>query len=105
MTNYFRLTAYNEKEDLSVIIDSNGKFDKLWQFSSYVLQKGFKILEVSNADNFLDVNIDYADKDTEHVLLRAAQSGKPNYITHYIGDTPYKAVQVNDMIYVPNKNM
>ena len=103
MTNYFRITAYHEKEDLSVIMDSNGKFEKLWQFSSYMLQKGFKVLEVSNADNFLDVNIDYADKDTEHVLLRAAQTGKPNYITEYIGDVPYKAVQVNDMIYIPER--
>ncbi len=103
MTNYFRITAYHEKENLSAIIDSNGKFEKLWQFSSYVLQKGFTILEVSNADNFIDVNFDLANKDTQHVLLRAAQSGKPEYIKHYIGDVPYKAVQVNDMIYIPER--
>ncbi|MDE6473493.1 MAG: hypothetical protein K2L70_00130 [Clostridia bacterium] len=103
MTNYFRITAYYEKEDLSVIIDSNGMFEKLWQFSSYILQKGLKVLEVSNADNFIDVNTQLANKDTQHVLLRAVHKGKPEYITHYIGDVPYKAVKINDIIYVPER--
>lgn len=29
MNNYFRITAYHPAEDLSVIADSNGKFEKL----------------------------------------------------------------------------
>ncbi len=104
MTNYFRITAYHEKEDLSVIMDSNGKFEKLWQFSSYMLQKGFKVLEVSNADNFLDVNLDLADRDTQHVLLRAVHKGKPKYITHSINSVTYKAVKVDYIVYIPDKN-
>ena len=105
MTNYFRITAYYEKEDLSVIIDSNGMFEKLWQFSAYVLQKGMKVLEVSNTDNFIDVNTQLADKDTQHVLLRAVHKGKPEYITQTIDGVTYKAIQVKDMIYIPERSI
>ena len=60
MANYFRITAYHPTENLSVIMDSNGLFEKLWHFSSFMVSKGFKILE-----------------DTVHVILRACKSGKP----------------------------
>ncbi len=103
MTNYFRITAYYEKEDLSVIIDSNGMFEKLWQFSSYIVQKGLKVLEISNADNFIDVNTELAEKDTQHVLLRAVCKGKPEYTTQMIDSIEYKAIKVDNVIYVPNK--
>lgn len=103
MTNYFRITAYYEKEDLSMIIDSNGMFEKLWQFSSYIVQKGLKVLEISNADNFIDINTQLADKDTQHVLLRAVDKGKPEYIPQTIDGKEYKAVGVKDMVYVPDK--
>ena len=43
MSNYFRITAYHPEQDLSAIFDSNGYFEKLWQFSAYLIQKGFKI--------------------------------------------------------------
>lgn len=102
MTNYFRITAYYEKEDLSMIIDSNGMFEKLWQFSSYIVQKGLKVLEISNADNFIDVNTQLADRDTQHVLLRAVHKGKPEYVKQTIDGKEYRAVKVNGMIYVLN---
>lgn len=103
MTNYFRITAYYEKEDLSAIIDSNGMFEKLWQFSSYIVQKGLKVLEISNADNFIDVNTELANRDTQHVLLRAVYKGKPEYTTQTIDGIEYKAIKVDNVIYVPNK--
>lgn len=103
MTNYFRITAYYENEDLSMIIDSNGMFEKLWQFSSYIVQKGLKVLEISNADNFIDVNTKLAENDTQHVLLRAVDKGKLEYITHTIDGITYKAIKVDDVIYVPEK--
>ncbi len=103
MTNYFRITAYYEKEDLSMIIDSNGMFEKLWQFSSYIVQKGLKVLEISNADNFIDVNTQLAEKDTHHVLLRAVHKGKLEYIKQAIDGRTYKAIIVKDMIYIPDK--
>ena len=37
MANYFRITVYHPVEDFSAIIDSCGMFDKLWQFSSYMV--------------------------------------------------------------------
>ena len=52
MSNYFRITAYHPAENLSVIFDSNGYFEKLWQFSAYLIQKGFKIIEVGNEEKF-----------------------------------------------------
>ena len=52
MANYFRITAYHPAKNICAIFDSNGRFEKLWQFSSCLVQKGFKIVEVGNADKF-----------------------------------------------------
>ena len=54
MTNYFRITAYHPEQNISVIMDSYGKFAKLWQFSAYMVQKGFKVLAVGNDETFFD---------------------------------------------------
>lgn len=42
MSNYFRITAYHPANNICAIFDSNGRFGKLWQFSAYLVQKGFK---------------------------------------------------------------
>jgi hypothetical protein len=92
MSNYFRITAYHPEHDISVIMDCNGMFEKLWQFSSYMVQKGFKIIEVGNEDKFIDgdiVKIDEYDKD--HIYCRASGDGKPTVI----GDT----IEVNGIKY------
>ena len=52
MANYFRITAYHPTENFSVIMDSNGMFEKLWQFSSFMVSKGFKIIEVGGEGKF-----------------------------------------------------
>ena len=49
MNNYYRITGYCEKEDFCFIMDCYGMFEKLWQFSSYLLQKGLKVLEIGRA--------------------------------------------------------
>lgn len=74
--NYFRITAYNKEEDFSCILDSNGMFEKLWQFSSYLVNKGLNIIDASKLENITDTNIDNANVDTEHIILRATQDGK-----------------------------
>ena len=74
--NYFRITAYHPNEDISVILDSNGRFEKLWEFSSFLVQKGFKIIEVSKEDAFEEGNL-MKYKKSSKLLLRAAGSGKP----------------------------
>lgn len=74
--NYFRITAYNKEEDFSCILDSNGMFEKLWQFSSYLVNKGLNIIDASKLENIIDTNIKPAGEDTEHIILRATQDGK-----------------------------
>ncbi len=95
MSNYFRITAYHSTENLSVIIDSYGMFEKLWQFSAYMVQKGFKIIAVGNDETFADGNI---EKETEQepnkVILQACCTGTPNI-------TKGK-VEVNGKFYTPN---
>ena len=93
MKNYFRITAYNSAEDISVIMDSNGVFEKIWQFSSLLVQKGFKILEVGNEEKFLDGNSDRAPEDKQKIILRACSKGQPIYN----GNT----VQVSGRYYIP----
>lgn len=77
MANYFRITAYHPTENLSVIMDSNGLFEKLWQFSSFMVSKGFKIIEVGGEDKFNEGDMPKAEYDNVHVILRACKSGEP----------------------------
>ena len=77
MNNYFRITAYNKNENISIIMDSYGRFEKLWQFSSYLISKGFTIIEVGSTDIFTDGNFKKVDYDKAHVILRAAHYGEP----------------------------
>ena len=100
---YFRITAYHPQDDFSFIVDSNGKFEKLWQFSSYLIQKGIKVIEVSRLEDIIDINIEPAQEDKDHFLLRATADGKPEYVEHNINGATYKAVKVADRLYVPNK--
>ena len=88
---YFRVTVYHPAEDVSAIIDSNGYFEKLWQLSAALVQKGFKILEVGADDRFLDGDFPKTEADSQHLLLRACKTGRPKYIndTVQIGDKGY----------------
>ena len=76
MANYFRITAYHPAENLSAIFDSNGRFEKLWQFSAFLVQKGFKIVEVGADDKFREGNIPKVPKDTS-LILRDCAKGEP----------------------------
>lgn len=76
MANYFRITAYHPAENLSAIFDSNGRFEKLWQFSAFLVQKGFKIVEVGSDDKFREGNIPKVPEDTS-LILRACSKGEP----------------------------
>lgn len=101
-TQYFRITAYHEKENLSAIFDSYGMFEKLWQFSSYLIPKGFKIIEVSAEDKFLDGNIERVTEPEEKIFLRAVSKGKPLYKEYTLNGDTYQAVQVNEKTYIPD---
>ena len=77
MANYFRITGYHKEEDYCFIIDSYGKFEKLWQFSSYLVNKGLQILEVSKEEDLTDGNIPRAEYNETELILRACMKGKP----------------------------
>ena len=100
--NYFRITGYVPQDNYCFIIDSNGFYEKLWQFSSFLVQKGIKIVEVSNIDKIIDINIKPAKLDNNHIILRAIAKGKPEYINQTTNGSTYKAIKVADKIYIPN---
>ena len=103
MKNYFRITGYCPEHDFCFIIDSNGMFEKLWQFSAHLISKGLKVLEVSNAEKFQDINIPKAEPNSQNLILRATADGKPEYIDQIINGATHKAIKVADKIYMPNK--
>ena len=59
-------------------MDSYGLFEKLWQFSSFMVSKGFKIIEVGGEDKFNEGDMPKAERDTVHIILRACKSGQPD---------------------------
>lgn len=101
---YFRLTAYNQAKDISVIMGSNGMYEKLWQFSAMVIQEGFEVLEVSDDGDFLDVNITKAGPETAKIIMRAQSKGRPENIMYKLNGITYRAVKVAEKVYIPDKN-
>lgn len=77
MVNYFRITAYHPAKNISAVFDSNGMFEKLWQFSAYLVGKGFIILAVGGEEKFSDGDMPKAEYDNVHIILRACKSGEP----------------------------
>ena len=106
MNNYYRITGYCEEKDFCFILDCYGMFEKLWQFSSMLIQKGLKVLEVGNDTKFIDTigesRLAPVKPNEEKILLRANAKGKPEYITQTINGVIYKAVKVADKIYIPD---
>lgn len=102
--NYYRITAYNPTNDLSVIVDSYGLYNELWKFSLSLSEKGFRVIHVAAGSYFLEGTLPKVEKeDSENYLLRAYQDGLPKETTLTVDGVTYKAVQVDDKIYVPNK--
>lgn len=104
MANYFRVTGYCEKENFCFIMDSYGLFNKKWQFSAFLIQKGLRIIEVSDDTQFFDGNISKIKHVTDKYVLCAYAKGKPEYINKIIDDVIYKAVKVGNKFYIPTNN-
>ena len=68
--NYFRVTIYDKTNNISAILDSNGAFDKLWQYSAYLVSKGLKILDACKIEDTQNTNIIPVNKVSKHILLR-----------------------------------
>jgi hypothetical protein len=91
MANYFRITAYNRDEDYSIIIDSYGAFNELWQFSSCLVDKGFSIIAVGNENFFEEGNMPKVKEQTNKMILRAEAKERPvrNGKQITVGDKTY----------------
>ncbi len=103
MSNYYRITAYHPTEDYSFIVDSNGRFEKLWQFSAYLIGKGLKVIEVANDDTFLDGNIPRGNPNGEKLYIQACTKGKPPIISLTVDGQVYRAIEIGGRYYVPSR--
>ena len=101
--NHFRVTAYHPTEDITVLIDSFGLYEKLWQLSSALVMKGFNILEASDSSKFVDVNIPTIEPNANKLYLRAYMVGKPDEFLQTIDGRRVKVIQVENRMYIPNK--
>ena len=84
MSNYFRITAYHKELNVCLIADCNGRFEKIWQFSSFFVTKGFEIISVSKDEEFTCGNIPKAAFNTERIFIRACDNGRPIITKSYI---------------------
>lgn len=96
MNNYFRITAYHPETDVCIIADSNGCFSKLWEFSSFLVKKGFDTIAVGKDDKFSDGNITRIAATEETFAIRACAMGKPEFENGVI--------TVNGISYIPDIN-
>ena len=85
-------------------MDCHGKFEKLWEFSSYLVGKGLKVLEVSNGDTFLDGNMKRAKEHPEYLYIQSEQRGQPTKTTVTVDGKTYRAVEVCGRRYIPDRN-
>lgn len=103
MNNYFRITAYNPEHNIGFIADSYGKFEKLWQFSSYLIQHGCKIIEVNNSDYFLDYkNLPLLAEPSDKIIIRAIEEGRTNCVPHVLNGNNCKIVVMGNKQYIPD---
>ena len=101
MSKYFRITGYAPQADLGFIMDCYGMHEELWEFSSAMVKRGFKILAVGDSDKFLEGDIRMMkEKDTENYVCRAYQQGIPTKSTYTIDGVTYEAYKVADKTYV-----
>ena len=104
MSNYFRITVYHPVHNISAIMDSNGKFEKLWQFAAFLVSKGFKVIEVGNSEKFIDGNIKKNDNVSDKLILRACSKYQPTYRTKIVHCINYNAISVKNHYYIPVKS-
>ena len=103
MANYYRITAYHPTEDYCFIVDSHGRFEMLWEFSSYLRNKGVRIREVNDDNTFLDGNMKRAKEHPDFLYVQAVQRGKPAETTLTINGKTYRAIEVCGKRYVPDR--
>lgn len=98
---YYRITAYHAPEGLSIIADSYGKFEKLWEFSAYLVERGFRIIAVDREQFFIDGTMPKVDAPSEKLMIRAVGKDEPRRFpgTGYEDKTGIM-VQLGDAVYL-----
>lgn len=101
--NHFRVTAYHPVEDITVLIDSCGVYAEIWELSSMLVIKGFKIIEVSDSTKFVDVTVPTVEPNKDRLYLRACMVGSPDIFLQTVDNRRVKVVQVENRMYIPDK--
>jgi hypothetical protein len=68
------------EKDFTVILDSYGKFEALWEFSACLVGRRFKILDVAKGETIQKVTFDKIPETSSKICLRVIAKGKP-YVT------------------------
>ena len=83
-------------------MDSYGAYEKLWQFSSALIQKGCKIIAVGSQDKFIDGNLPKLRDMSPKMILRASADNMPIETNYPFNGISYKALKVGDKTYIPD---
>ena len=98
MANYFRITAYHPEKDISVILDSNGRFEKLWEFSSFIVSQGFKVIFLTKSENIMRSTFPVVEQ-SQRIAVRAISKGRPRIDEFEYEGRRCKVITVSDKIY------
>lgn len=99
----FRVTVYHPSEDICAILDTYDFVEKLWELSAFLIQKGFKIIDATTSDKFLDVNIGPTPTYVKRLIVRACDKGKPEQLIKELDSVKHNAIRVNTRIYIPDR--
>ena len=104
-TEYYRITAYHAPEGLAIIVDSYGKFEKLWEFSAYLVERGFRIIAVDREQFFIDGTMEKVDAPSDKLMIRTVSKDEPRRFpgTGY-EDKKGIMVQLGDAAYLSEVN-
>ena len=72
MNNYYRVKAHFEKEKITAVFDSNGCFEKLWQFSAFIIAHGGTILDVQKDEQMTDTYT-RMEENAKKIFLREVE--------------------------------
>ena len=74
----------------------------MWLFSAYLIQKGFKIIEVGNEEKFDEGDMPKTERDTVNIILQSCTQGKSANTALTKNCIAYKAIAVENKTYIPD---
>ena len=100
-SEHYRITAYLASEGLAIIVDSFGMFEKLWEFSKYLMDRGFRVIAVDREQFFVEGTLERVKEQSPKLMIRAIGKDEPKTFPN----TPYEdkegvMVQLGDAIYL-----